>query len=75
VTSVAPGTIAASSTNPAAITTMPACSEVRPNRCAKGCDMRAIAERYSDEELAVVSRFLRDAYAVSVDHVARLQRQ
>jgi hypothetical protein len=37
--------------------------------------MRAIAERYSDEELAVVSRFLRDAYAVSVDHVARLQRQ
>jgi DNA-binding MarR family transcriptional regulator len=38
-------------------------------------DMRAVAERYSDEELAVVSRFLRDAYAVSVDHVARLQRQ
>jgi DNA-binding MarR family transcriptional regulator len=37
--------------------------------------MRAVAERYSAEEIDVISRFLRDAYAVSVDHVARLQRQ
>jgi DNA-binding MarR family transcriptional regulator len=38
-------------------------------------DMRAVAERYSAEEIDIISRFLRDAYAVSVDHVARLQRQ
>jgi hypothetical protein len=37
--------------------------------------VREVAEKYSEEELAVVARFLREAYAISADHVARRQRR
>ncbi len=36
-------------------------------------DTRARLERYSADELAVISRFLREMYDVGVDHVGRLQ--
>jgi DNA-binding MarR family transcriptional regulator len=35
---------------------------------------RSKIERYSPDELAVLTRFLREMYAIGVDHVARLQR-